>query len=128
MDMNKYEQLQKENDELKAYIELLREVIFHAACDLAESDIEDDDGLKELHDSLVSASKIIPSQSLNHIKAQVEEETIDKYAKDIATEFFYHWYNAQGSNTVQGFDEWWELNRERFVQRKYKEQSNAENM
>jgi hypothetical protein len=32
-----------------------------------------------------------------------EEET-----RKIATEFFYHWYNAPGSNTQQGFDEFFE--------------------
>lgn len=38
------------------------------------------------------------------------EETI----RDIATEFFRSWYNAPGSNTDQGFDEWWKLNKVRF--------------
>lgn len=28
--------------------------------------------------------------------------------KEIATAFFYWWYNQPGCNTQQGFDEWWE--------------------
>lgn len=28
--------------------------------------------------------------------------------KEIATEFFYWWYNQPGSNTKEGFDDWWE--------------------
>lgn len=34
--------------------------------------------------------------------------------KDIATSFFYDWYNSPGSNTGQGFDDWWEKNKARF--------------
>jgi hypothetical protein len=29
-------------------------------------------------------------------------------AKLQCTEFFYWWHNKPGSNTLQGFDEWWE--------------------
>jgi len=72
---------QKEIDELRAHVERLRDEIFHAACELAESDINDDDGLKALHASLVKASSETPVQSLNHIMAQVEEETIERCAK-----------------------------------------------
>jgi hypothetical protein len=28
--------------------------------------------------------------------------------RNIATKFFYHWYNAKGNNTEQGFDSWFE--------------------
>lgn len=28
--------------------------------------------------------------------------------KKVAVEFFYHWWNTAGSNTLHGFDEWWE--------------------
>lgn len=34
--------------------------------------------------------------------------------KDIVTEFYYHWHNSGGTNTADGFDDWWKLNRERF--------------
>lgn len=30
-----------------------------------------------------------------------------KRAKKIATEFFRYWWNKEGSNTDQGFDDWW---------------------
>jgi len=39
--------------------------------------------------------------------------TADKLIhKQIACEFFRWWYNQPGSNTDQGFDEWWEKRRE----------------
>lgn len=28
----------------------------------------------------------------------------------IATDFFYYWYNAKGTNTMQGFSDWWKEN------------------
>jgi len=34
--------------------------------------------------------------------------------KEIATEFYYHWHNAGNTNTSDGFDDWWELNKARF--------------
>lgn len=40
----------------------------------------------------------------------ITEETI----RDVATEFFYSWYNSPGTNTLQGFDDWWKLNAARF--------------
>ena len=34
---------------------------------------------------------------------------VDKIsAKKIGIEFFYWWWNRNGSNTGQGFDEWWD--------------------
>lgn len=35
-------------------------------------------------------------------------------AKQIALDFFFHWYNAKGNNTVQGFDDWWKANAEKY--------------
>ena len=35
--------------------------------------------------------------------------------KDIATEFYYHWHNSAGTNTSQGFDDWWKINKLRFI-------------
>ena len=32
--------------------------------------------------------------------------------KRLCTDFFYWWYNQPGSNTQQGFDEWWEKTQE----------------
>ena len=34
--------------------------------------------------------------------------------KDIATEFYYWWHNQPGTNTAEGFDDWWEINKARF--------------
>ena len=38
-------------------------------------------------------------------------EKYEAYLKSIATDFFREWYNAPGSNTDQGFDDWWKANR-----------------
>lgn len=35
--------------------------------------------------------------------------------KDIATEFYHSWHNSPGTNTSQGFDAWWNINKRRFV-------------
>ena len=32
----------------------------------------------------------------------------EEEVRKLSTEFFYHWYNAKGNNTEQGFDEWFE--------------------
>lgn len=34
--------------------------------------------------------------------------------KELATKFFYDWYNSSGTNTEQGFDEWWNKNKLHF--------------
>lgn len=60
--------------------------------------------------SLEAASRIEELESLITITSKVNGEKI----KDIATEFFRHWYNYPGTNTDQGFDSWWEINEERF--------------
>jgi len=36
-------------------------------------------------------------------------------AKDIATQFYYHWHNASGPNTEQGFEDWWDLHWHEFL-------------
>lgn len=41
---------------------------------------------------------------------------IDEYSKALATKFFYHWWNAKGNNTEQGFDNWWKHNKFYFEQ------------
>jgi hypothetical protein len=40
-------------------------------------------------------------QELNQKKAYSEEEV-----REITLSFFFYWYNAEGTNTVQGFDDW----------------------
>jgi len=43
------------------------------------------------------------------------EPSQDDLLKEVATEFYYFWHNAPGTNTQQGFDDWWEINRARFI-------------
>ena len=38
-----------------------------------------------------------------HTEGMYSEEEVRK----IATDFFYHWWNTEGINTLEGFDEWW---------------------
>ena len=35
--------------------------------------------------------------------------------KTVATEFYRYWHNAPGTNTDQGFDDWWKNNRQRIL-------------
>lgn len=37
------------------------------------------------------------------------EEEVARIAKD----FFYHWYNAPGQNTEEGFNKWFETNKKK---------------
>ena len=46
---------------------------------------------------------------------ELDKAVYETLAKDIATEFYYHWHNAPGANTADGFDDWWKLNKARFV-------------
>jgi hypothetical protein len=32
----------------------------------------------------------------------------EKEVKKISVDFFYHWWNASGNNTEEGFDKWFE--------------------
>lgn len=43
------------------------------------------------------------------------QNTRDALIKDIAISFYYSWSNAKGSNTIDGFDDWWKLNKAYFV-------------
>jgi hypothetical protein len=63
------------------------------------------DTVDRVADELTEALNETPVQSL----AAHDAEVIEREAKPIATEFFRWWYNQPGSNTDQGFDEWWQL-------------------
>lgn len=39
---------------------------------------------------------------------EVLESVSKEDLKEICTSFFYWWYNQPGSNTEQGFDQWYE--------------------
>lgn len=68
--------------------------------------------------SIVQMVRREPDWAANRV--QEGEKAIERLAgmentiRDIATEFFRSWYNAPGSNTDQGFDDWWRLNKARF--------------
>ena len=36
----------------------------------------------------------------------------EKLLKKLCTGFFYYWWNEKGNSTEQGFDDWWEVNKE----------------
>ena len=42
------------------------------------------------------------------VKWQAERMYSEEEVRRISLDFFYHWYNAKGSNTEQGFDKWFE--------------------
>lgn len=45
---------------------------------------------------------------IKELEAEQQSNDIDKEtAREIATKFFYWWYNQPGANTQQGFDKWW---------------------
>lgn len=51
----------------------------------------------------------ISVRQFNQLQAEWIKRSMDKdIAKAMATEFFRWWYNQPGSNTDQGFDEWWD--------------------
>ena len=41
-------------------------------------------------------------------KWQQEKMYSEEEVRKLSTEFFYHWYNAKGNNTEEGFDKWFE--------------------
>ena len=41
-------------------------------------------------------------------KWQQDKMYSEEEVKKLSTEFFYHWYNAKGNNTEEGFDKWFE--------------------
>lgn len=69
---------------------------------------EEDDHVVEhdehWHNKCIGSHKIVTEMSSN------KESTL----KDIATEFYYSWHNSPGSNTSDGFDDWWKMNKVRF--------------
>ena len=51
----------------------------------------------------------ITAQEFDQLQAEWIKRTLDKeQAKTIATNFYYWWHNQPGTNTLDGFDEWWE--------------------
>lgn len=115
----------EQTQELLAQNEELREGLNNAADLIAEwgnyADVyfQEKHGLDDDVKSIRELANKHPKQSLVYIKSAVARETIEATAKDIATEFYYHWHNSGGTNTADGFDDWWLINKERFMPRKY---------
>jgi hypothetical protein len=42
---------------------------------------------------------------------EIVYQLTENQIKELATRFFYDWYNSPGNNTQQGFDSWWEVNK-----------------
>jgi len=79
------EQLQKEVNELKARIERLGEALNNALTHCIDNDVNTD----RFNQMISEALEETPAKSLNHIKAQVEEETIQadiEFLDDMACE------------------------------------------
>ena len=68
--------------------------------------------------SIVQMVRREPEWAANRVQEGEEAiarlEGMEETIRDIATEFFRAWYNAPGSNTDQGFEDWWKLNKARF--------------
>lgn len=47
-------------------------------------------------------------KALNDRNQQIEKSYNESDVKKIAINFFYHWYNTPGTNTEEGFDDWFE--------------------
>lgn len=46
---------------------------------------------------------------LRHLEKTTPKECLAQYSKKIAVEFYYWWHNQPGTNTKEGFDDWWKL-------------------
>jgi len=102
------EQLLKENDELKAYIERLRGALQKVVSDSGVGIVP-----RSHLDHISELLYLSPQASLNHILSQVEEETIERCASYIEDLVTLHDYNAGDAKSAV-----------MFIQRKYKEQFN----
>lgn len=64
---------------------------------------------------LAGGEIIMPSADMIVFTSSIECDVDDAIAKKIATEFYLYWHNAPGTNTYQGFDDWWKSNRQRIL-------------
>lgn len=56
-------------------------------------------------------SKLVSTEQLQEeLNLQLQQERMysEKEVRKITLDFFYHWWNSKGTNTEQGFDEWFE--------------------
>ena len=61
-----------------------------------------DYGIKSMGESI----KVLKVQKL--MVKIAERMYSEEEVRKLSTEFFYHWYNAKGNNTEEGFDKWFE--------------------
>jgi hypothetical protein len=54
--------------------------------------------------------KQTPKEIIEQAKEMHKEEKMysEEEVKKISLDFFYHWWNAKGNNTEEGFNEWFE--------------------
>lgn len=55
------------------------------------------------------------SDTVDKFIKKTEPQISDELIKTITTHFYYHWRNSPGTNTEQGFDEWWKVNKPVFI-------------
>lgn len=55
------------------------------------------------------------NNTVDKLIKKTQPQISDDLIKDITTHFYYHWHNAPGTNTQQGFDDWWKINKQRFI-------------
>lgn len=59
-----------------------------------------------------SGSATLTIDQFNQLQAEWIKRTLpDDQIKEIAVNFYYDWHNSPGTNTQDGFDDWWEKNR-----------------
>jgi len=93
---------------------MLEELSNQDGSDIESNEIEIYGEDEQGHEGCFSVT--ITSIAENALKTIKEiESKKDDLIKDIATEFFYHWFNTSGTNTAQGFDDWWKINKARFI-------------
>lgn len=59
----------------------------------------------EYTDNIEDIALWILTSSNSPVNDVQHRDKIKKYC----TKFFYYWYNTKGTNTEQGFDEWWNI-------------------
>lgn len=71
--------------------------------------------LKE-HVELETIKQMPPEQINKLLNDQHEKiKLMESLFKDVATEFYRDWHNSPGTNTDQGFEDWWKRNSTRFL-------------
>lgn len=110
-----------------------KKIYVHSVLDLPEKDAEQryyvhirgDFGLRWLR---------FPSGAYRQLRKKIDwylspkeqpdtAPTGDELIKKIAVGFFCHWWNTAGTNTDQGFDEWWKNHKQEYLSSKATKQT-----